>query len=119
MGEEPFGIFKNVFLKPAEHRQLEMNYGKEQAADAIEDLSCKLADGTSESVYHYATLNQWLSYRRKNGHSMPVQPKMASDMSDEERVKTLKEQWEATGEDERRQYLERYGCKPWEREDKK
>lgn len=58
--------FKNVFLKPAELRQLQMNFGEEETQEAIEDLSLKLEDGTQKpSLNHYATLTYWLTQRRK------------------------------------------------------
>ena len=58
--------FKNVFLKPAELRQLQMNFGEEETQEAIEDLSLKLEDGTQQpSLNHYATLTYWLTQRRK------------------------------------------------------
>lgn len=38
--------------------------------DMIEDLSCKLADGTIESGNHYSTLVYWCRYRsRQNANT--------------------------------------------------
>ena len=54
-------------LKPAELRKLQMDFTEERTAKAIEDLSCKLADGTQQSENHYATLTYWLSYRQNTG----------------------------------------------------
>jgi len=65
VGFEIFGSFGNVMLKAAEYRKLQMDYGAERADKAIEDLSCKLADGTQQSTNHYATLTYWLSFRQK------------------------------------------------------
>ena len=117
VGEEAFGVFANVFLKPVEHRQLIMNFGEDNTAEAIDDLSCKLADGSWVSDYHYATLTQWLSYRKRTGKK-PQQPAPAAEMSDEDRKAALVEQWDNAPEEVRQQYLERYGCKPWERSEK-
>ena len=67
IGYERFGSFGNVLLKPAELRKLQMDFTEERTAKAIEDLSCKLADGTQQSENHYATLTYWLSYRQNTG----------------------------------------------------
>ena len=67
VGYEIYGSFKNVQLKPSEYRTLEMNYSKAALDEAIENLSCKLADGTAQSTNNYATLTRWLSYVRKYG----------------------------------------------------
>jgi hypothetical protein len=67
IGYEIYGSFKNVQLKPSEYRTLEMNYSKAALDEAIENLSCKLADGTAQSNNNYATLTRWLSYAKKYG----------------------------------------------------
>ena len=67
IGEEAFGTFANVFLKPAEHRAIIQEFGQEAVDATIEDLSCKLADGTTDSTNHYATLLYWLNYQRYHG----------------------------------------------------
>lgn len=64
---ETFGLLNNVKMKAAEYRQLVETYGKETTDDTIDDLSCKLADGTVDSSNHYATLLSWLRYQRRNG----------------------------------------------------
>lgn len=64
VGFELFGSFSNVELKADQKRKLDMDFGEERTAKAIEDLSCKLADGSAEqSKNHYATLRYWLNYR--------------------------------------------------------
>jgi len=65
VGFEFFGTFRNVELKPAELRTLQMEFGDAETQSAIEDLSCKLMDGSTESNAHYATLTYWLANRRK------------------------------------------------------
>ena len=50
-------------LKPAELRKLQMDFTPEAVSKAIEDLSCKLADGSQQSDNHCATLRYWLSFR--------------------------------------------------------
>lgn len=65
VGFEFFGTFKNVELKPAELRKLQMDFGETETQSAINDLSCKLMDGSTESNAHYATLTYWLANRRK------------------------------------------------------
>lgn len=63
VGFEVYGKFGNVQLKPMELRHLYETYGEKLTKDAIEDLSCHLADGTQQSVRHYATLELWLKHR--------------------------------------------------------
>ena len=63
---EIFGILHNVKLKPAQYRHLCETYGTEIADETIDDLSCKLADGSVNSADHYATLLTWLRWRRRN-----------------------------------------------------
>ena len=65
VGYEFFGTFHNVELKPMELRKLQMDFGESETQSAIDDLSCKLMDGTTQSQAHYATLTYWLSSRRK------------------------------------------------------
>lgn len=62
---ELYGILHNVKLKPAHVRHLHETYGNEVADETIDDLSCKLADGSVNSADHYATLLTWLRYRRR------------------------------------------------------
>jgi hypothetical protein len=42
-----------------------MDFGEAETQSAIDDLSCKLMDGSTESNAHYATLTYWLANRRK------------------------------------------------------
>ena len=62
---ETFGILENVKMKAAEYRHLVEDYGQQATDDTIDDLSCKLADGTADSSNHYATLLSWLRYQRR------------------------------------------------------
>ena len=64
-GYDLYGKFKNVELKPEELRKLQMDFGEAETQSAIEDLSCKLMDGSTESKAHYATLTYWLISRQK------------------------------------------------------
>ena len=77
--EHVFGSFGNVFLKPAELRKLQMDYTPEAVSKAIEDLSCKLADGSQQSDNHCATLRYWLSFRR----TADTSPKGKMEAADE------------------------------------
>ena len=79
VGFETFGSFGNVFLKPAELRKLQMDYTPEAVSKAIEDLSCKLADGSQQSDNHCATLRYWLSFRR----TADTSPKGKMEAADE------------------------------------
>ena len=64
---ETFGLLHNVKMAPEQHRHLVEDYGQEATDATIDDLSCKLADGTVDSSNHYATLLSWLRYQRRNG----------------------------------------------------
>lgn len=64
---ETFGLLNNVKMAPEQHRHLVEDYGQEATDATIDDLSCKLADGTVDSSNHYATLLSWLRYQRRNG----------------------------------------------------
>ena len=64
---ETFGLLHNVNMAPEQYRHLVEDYGQEATDATIDDLSCKLADGTVDSSNHYATLLSWLRYQRRNG----------------------------------------------------
>ena len=98
---ELYGILHNVKLKPAHVRHLRESYGTEIAEETIDDLSCKLADGSVNSADHYATLLTWLRWRRRTDTgSVP----MSSNDTDPEEVR-LRSLWEYASEEERAEYL--------------
>ena len=75
---ETYGIMQNVKMKPAQYRHLVESYGEETAKDVIDDFSCKLADGSTDSANHFATIVSWLGYRRRMGSgSVPISSKAA------------------------------------------
>jgi hypothetical protein len=114
---EPFGLLHNVNIAPEQHRHLVEGYGQEATDATIDDLSCKLADGTVDSSNHYATLLSWLRYQRRNGGIVPLSSSKADPMT--EREKTLRIAWDATSEEGRQEYLEDHeGLLPWEYERK-
>lgn len=114
---ETFGVLDNVHMAAEQYRHLVEDYGKEATDETIDDLSCKLADGTADSSNHYATLLSWLRYQRKNGGPVPLTSTAADPMT--EREKTLRIAWDATSEEGRREYLEDHeGLLPWEYERK-
>ncbi len=119
IGIETFGSFSNVFLYPGEHRTLVETYGKELTAKAVDDLSCKLAEGDEQALNsrnHYATLDRWLRYKRETA-KVPLSSSKADPMA--EREKTLRIAWDATSEDGRQEYLDDHeGLLPWEYERK-
>ena len=97
---ELYGILHNVKLKPAHVRHLHETYGVEIADETIDDLSCKLADGSVNSADHYATLLSWLRWRRRTDTgSVP----MSSKDSDPEEAR-LRSVWESCTEHEQQQY---------------
>lgn len=90
VGYEFFGTFKNVELKPAELRKLQMDFGETETQSAIDDLSCKLLDGSTESHAHYATLTYWLANRRKKVKKQTApESKAERNKSIEEETKRL------------------------------
>ena len=75
---ETYGVMHNVKLKPAQYRHLVESYGEETAKEVIDDFSCKLADGSTNSANHFATIVSWLGYRRRMGSgSVPMSSKAA------------------------------------------
>ena len=98
---ELYGILHNVKLKPAHVRHLHESYGTEIADETIDDLSCKLADGSVNSADHYATLLTWLRYRRRTDTG-PVP--MSSNHTDPEEAR-LRSLWEYASDEERAAYL--------------
>ena len=108
---ETFGVLDNVHMAAEQYRHLVEDYGQEATDETIDDLSCKLADGTADSSNHYATLLSWLRYQRRNGGTTT----MSSSQRDAEIIeKSLRQAWEKAPENERQEYLEKYGCYPWE-----
>lgn len=116
IGIEAFGSFSNVFLYPGEHRQLVETYGQVLTDKAVDDLSCKIAEGDEQALNsrnHYATLDRWLRYKREKGDKVP----MSSSQRDAEIIeKSLRQAWEKAPENERQEYLQKYGCYPWEKQ---
>lgn len=88
--ENVLGDFKNVFLKNVELRQLEMNFGSEKVAEAVENLSCKLADGSVQSANHYATLTHWLGFKRYHPAEAAPQPKPSRVSQNENTIEETK-----------------------------
>ena len=113
---ETFGILNNVKMAAEQYRHLVEDYGQQATDDTIDDLSCKLADGSVDSSNHHATVLGWLRYQRRNG-TVPLSSTAADPMT--EREKTLRIAWEATSEKGRQEYLDDHeGLLPWEYERK-
>ena len=116
IGIEAFGSFSNVYLFPGEHRQLVETYGQVPTDKAVDDLSCKIAEGDEQALNsrnHYATLDRWLRYKREKGDKVP----MSNSQRDAEIIeKSLRQAWEKAPENERQEYLQKYGCYPWEKQ---
>ena len=119
IGIEAFGSFSNVFLYPGEHRTLVETYGQVLTDKAVDDLSCKLAEGDEQALNsrnHYATLDRWLRYKRDTA-KVPLSSSKADPMT--ERENTLRIAWDATSEKGRQEYLDDHeGMLPWEYERK-
>ena len=99
---ELYGILHNVKLKPAHVRHLRESYGTEIADETIDDLSCKLADGSVNSADHYATLLSWLRWRRRTDTG-PV-PMSSKTETNEEFI--IRVAWEAMTAKEKQDYLD-------------
>ena len=107
---EFFGVLKNVMMHAAQHRTLVERFGETATATAIDELSCKLADGNFDSRNHYATLYYWLSYQRKN----TITATKPADREEEQR-----QVWSWLKEEERKEYLDTHdGLTPWKYEQK-
>lgn len=119
IGIEAFGSFSNVFLYPGEHRALVETYGQVPTDKAVDDLSCKIAEGDDQAINsrnHYATLDRWLRYQRETG-----KVNMTSTAADPfaEREKDLRIVWKATSEKGKQEYLDTHeGLLPWDYERK-
>lgn len=108
MGLESYGILHNVMLNAQQHRTLSETFGKDETQKAIDELSCKLADGTFDSRNHYATLHYWLSYRINTGTVKPSTPQ--EDPYAAERMV-----WASMSEQDKQEYLTNHGGKyPWQ-----
>lgn len=114
---ETFGILGNVKMKAAEYRQLVETYGEDLAKETIDDLSCKIADGSVDSSNHHATVLGWLRYQRRNGGPVPMTSTVADPMNEKEKLMRIA--WKATDEKGRQEYLDDHeGLLPWEYERK-
>lgn len=62
-----FGRFENVVLTQDQFNDLAVRIGNvNESKMMIDNLSCKLEDGTSTSTNHYATLCYWIDYRKEH-----------------------------------------------------
>ena len=114
VGMEFFGIMKNVQLSAQQHRTLVETYGEEIVNSTIDDLSCKLADGRSDSLNHYATLYQWLN---RSHQSTPIlQHTQPSSMQLTENEK--RQIWARLSDKDKQEYLDTHdGLTPWQYEE--
>lgn len=104
VGLEPYGILHNVMLNAQQHRTLVEQYGEVTTATTIDELSCKLADGTFDSRNHYATLVYWLNYRRNTQPASQADPYAAERMV-----------WASMSAQDQQEYLNNHGGKyPWQ-----
>lgn len=112
IGIEAFGSFSNVFLFPSEHRTLVENYGQDLTDKAVDDLSCKIAEGDEQAITsrnHYATLDRWLRYKRETAkvplNSGQPQP---SETNEEFIIRIA---WQALTDKEKKDYMDTHGGK--------
>ena len=113
---ETFGLLNNVKMAAEQYRHLVETYGQEATDTTIDDLSCKLADGTVNSSNHYATILSWLRYQRRNGKKPAMSS--ASTTQGKDPVEYAKHIWSIMNEQERQQHLEEHGgLYPWEDEE--
>lgn len=104
---EAFGVLHNVMLLPSEHRTLLEQFGELATNKTIDELSCKLADGTFESRHHYATLTYWLGLQRdKTATTRPSQT---------DREAELRALWDTLSPQEQQKHLNEHGgLYPWQ-----
>ena len=104
VGVEYFGLFHNVELLPVEYRTLVEQYGEQAVKDTIDDLSCKLGDGSTQSDRHYYTLTHWLRFRKAD-----TTPK------EKTREDELRDLWATLTPQEQQKHLkESGGVYPWQ-----
>ena len=94
VGKDAFGKFKNVFLRRNELEALQMqaaqlHFDPSSVDEVIESLSCKLADGSTQSNYHYATLRHWLSCRSPDTSTAKGRSKTAAAADNVEQAKAM------------------------------
>lgn len=110
---ETFGLLHNVKIAPEQHRHLVEDYGQQATDETIDDLSCKLADGSVDSSNHYATLLSWLRYQRRSGGTVPLS--IAKDDPVAKRAKELRDLWNTISVEEQRQHLQAHNnIYPWD-----
>ena len=106
---ETFGILGNVKMKAAEYRHLVEDYGEDITKETVDDLSCKLADGSIDSSNHYATLDRWLRYKRETAkvplNSSQPQPNETNDEF------VIRIAWQALTEQEKMDYMDTHDGK--------
>ena len=112
IGIEAFGSFSNVFLFPAEHRTLVENYSQDLTDKAIEDLSCKIAEGDEQALNsrnHYATLDRWLRYKRDTSRVLLDSSQPQPSETNEEFI--IRIAWQALTDKEKKDYMDTHGGK--------
>lgn len=106
---ETFGVLDNVHLAAEQYRHLVEDYGQQATDETIDDLSCKLADGTADSSNHYATLLSWLRYQRRvNPAPLNSGQPQPNETNDEFIIRIA---WQALTEQEKKDYMDTHGGK--------
>lgn len=61
-----WGCFENIHMTQRQHDDLAVEIGNlNDLNKLIDNLSCKVADGSISSANHAATLKSWIDYRKK------------------------------------------------------
>lgn len=107
---ETFGILGNVKMKAAEYRHLVEDYGEDITKETVDDLSCKLADGSVDSSNHYATLLSWLRYQRRSGGPVPMSSSQPQPKETNEEF-VIRIAWQALTDQEKKDYMDTHGGK--------
>ena len=107
---ETFGILGNVKMKAAEYRHLVEDYGEDITKETVDDLSCKLADGSVDSSNHYATLLSWLRYQRRSGGPVPLNSSQPQPKETNEEF-VIRIAWQALTDQEKKDYMDTHGGK--------
>lgn len=125
MDAKTYGTFQNVKLTDSEMQTLRMRLASEGHDEAflqrcIDRLSAYMAQEGRSYNNHLAAILNWakvavLEDDRRTGAARHTAPNPAS-ATPNEREAQLRQMWEKATEQERQEYLNAYGCLPWERE---
>lgn len=117
------GIFENVNINETDLDKIRMNFAMEGLGDdfilrCIDKLSTFMANGRHYDN-HAAAILHWvkaavLEEDRRTGKTKPATTTSQKSRDEEIIEQSLRQAWEKASEEERQDYLNKYGCYPWE-----